>query len=165
MEHLKILVSGCLLGERVRFDGGHCFQSNALMRRWRQEGRVLSVCPEVAGGQPVPREPAEIVGGSAEDVLLGTARVLTRSGEDVTQAFLAGAQRTAGLAKTQGAVLAILKQKSPSCGSAQVYDGSFSGKLRPGEGLTAACLRLQGIPVFSEDQVEIAGDYLASLET
>ena len=136
----KILVSACLVGQRVRYDGRDADPHEALLARWQAEGRLVPICPEVAGGLPVPRPPAELVAG----------RVLTRPGEDVTAAFTSGAQAALALAKRHGIRLAVLKAKSPSCGSAGIYDGTFTGRVVPGEGVTAALLRAHGIEVFSE---------------
>ncbi|HLV59896.1 MAG TPA: DUF523 domain-containing protein, partial [Fredinandcohnia sp.] len=122
-------------------------------RRWLAEGRVVPLCPEVAGGLPVPRPPAEIQGGDGRDVLAGRARVATREG-DVTAFFLAGAEAALAAARAHGVVAAVLKERSPSCGVRQVYDGSFSGQRRSGMGVTAARLEAAGIPVFSEAELD-----------
>lgn len=113
----------------------------------------MPICPEVAGGLPVPRLPAEIVGGDGADVLDGQARVVTAAGEDVTAAYVRGAERALATTKQHGIMAAILKQRSPSCGSVHIYDGTHSGKLKAGEGVTAALLRRHGVTVWSESDL------------
>jgi uncharacterized protein YbbK (DUF523 family) len=151
---MKILVSACLLGEKVRYHGGDARSASAILARWQAEGRLVPFCPEVAGGLPVPRPAAEIEG----------SRVRTREGQDVTAYFLEGAQQAAALAARAGIRVAVLKEGSPSCGSGFVYDGSFTGARRPGRGLTAALLEEQGLRVFAEHQMEEAAAWLADLE-
>lgn len=136
----KVLVSACLLGERVRFDGAGKLSAHPVLARWLREDRVVSVCPEVAGGLPVPRPAAEIRG----------RLVVARDGRDVTAAFARGAEEALRLAQEHGIVVAVLKAKSPSCGSGQVYDGTFTKTLVPGDGRTTALLRAHGVQVFSE---------------
>lgn len=114
----------------------------------------MPVCPEVAGGLGVPRPPAEIVGG----------RVLTRAGDDVSSAFVAGAQHALELVRRFELRLALLKQRSPSCGSKEIYDGSFSGRVMAGEGLTAALLRANGVEVYDETQLDEVAARLQVLE-
>jgi uncharacterized protein YbbK (DUF523 family) len=160
----RILVSACLLGRPVRYDGTGRRSDDALFQQWRREGRLVPVCPEVTGGLPVPRPPAEISGGRGADVLDGRARVLTRDGEDVTRHFVAGARHALDQARACGAKIAILKENSPSCGSLGVYDGTFSGTRISGEGVTTALLERHGIEVFAEDAIEAAAARLAELE-
>jgi uncharacterized protein YbbK (DUF523 family) len=140
----KILVSACLLGHKVRYDGGGVLWPDPRLQKWLEEERLVPVCPEVEGGLPTPRPPAQIRDG----------RVVTGDGTDVTVPFDRGAQAALDLARKHGAVLAILKQSSPSCGSLQIYDGTFSGRKIPGEGRTTALLRRHGIQVFGEDQLD-----------
>ncbi len=156
-----ILVSACLLGRRVRYDGGHSAVDQDVLSRWREQGRVVAFCPEVAGGLSTPRAPAEIVAGTAADVLDGGARVVTCEGDDVTAAFVRGARAALEAAQNAGARLAILKSKSPSCGSQRVYDGSFSATLVDGAGITTTLLRRHGIAVFDEHQIAQAHAWLA----
>ena len=156
----KVLVSRCLLGERVRYDGGAHGPYDPLLR-WQAEGRVVPLCPEVAGGLPTPRPPAEIPGGQGAAVLWGERAVLTHHGEDVSAAFLRGAEAALALVRQHGIDVAVLKARSPSCGNLENYDGSFSGTRVPGEGVTAAALRLAGVQVFNEDQLEEAAAALA----
>lgn len=161
----KVLVSSCLLGEPVRYDGGAFEPLHPVLVRWLREGRVLPCCPELAGGLPVPRPPAEIAGGAdGGEVLAGRGRILDPTGRDLTAPFLAGAAAALALARSGGAVLAVLKEGSPSCGSAAIHDGTFSGVRVPGQGVAAARLRAAGIPVFSESQWEAAAAWLGGLE-
>jgi uncharacterized protein YbbK (DUF523 family) len=164
MAMIRVLVSACLLGDQVRYNGAAARSSSAILAAWLAEGRVVRFCPEVAGGLGVPRPPAEIVGGGGDAVLAGTARLVTRSGADVTDAFAAGARLALEAARTGRAGLAILKEGSPSCGSHRINDGSFSGTKIPGRGVTAALLERHGIRVFSEDEIEAASEYLRQLE-
>lgn len=147
----RILVSACLLGHPVRFDGGAKPCASPILARWVAEGWVVPVCPEQAGGLDTPRPPGE---------LQPDGRVRTADGTDLTEAFLEGAQATLDLARRIGAVLAILKEGSPSCGSGFVHDGTFRGRRRPGQGMTASLLRAHGIPVFSEEALEEAQAWL-----
>ena len=158
----KILVSRCLLGDAVRYDGG-AHGPFAQLQRWQAEGRIVPLCPEVAGGLPTPRPPAEIPGGHGAEVLSGVRRVLTDAGEDVSAAFLRGAEIAVALVRQHGIRIAVLKARSPSCGNLENYDGSFSGVRVPGEGVTAAALRMAGVQVFNEDQLEQAAAALALL--
>ena len=160
----QILVSACLLGRPVRFDGTGKPSGDPLFARWRAEGRLVPFCPEVSGGLPVPRAAAEISGGSGGDVLDGRARVVTRAGDDVTAYFLDGARQALDRARACGARVAILKEGSPSCGSLRVHDGSFSGTKVPGSGVTTALLERHGIVVFGEDAIAQAAVRLADLE-
>ncbi len=144
---MHILVSACLLGESCRYDGGS--KPCATVRALADAGHALHpVCPEVDGGLPTPREPCEIV---VDDE--GSARVLSAGGRDCTRAYEAGARHAVEVAREQGCELAILKSKSPSCGSGCIYDGSFSGTLRPGWGVAAAALRDVGVRVLDEKHV------------
>jgi uncharacterized protein YbbK (DUF523 family) len=161
----RVLVSACLLGQPVRYDGGAVVTEGGILARWQMEGRVIPVCPEMAGGLPVPRPPAEIHGeGGGAAVLRGAARVFEHHGHDVTDAFVRGAQRALAAAQEASAQVAVLTERSPSCGSAFLYDGTFSGQLQPGEGVTAALLRQHGIRVFSQHQLEDAAHLLAVLD-
>lgn len=161
---LKILVSRCLLGHRVRYDGGAHGPFDWL-ERWQAQGRLVPICPEVAGGLPTPRPPAEIIGGQGEAVLDGRVRVLSIEGADVTQAFVRGAEQALALVGTHRIGMAILKARSPSCGNEQTYDGSFTGTRVDGEGVTAALLRHHGVTVFHEGQLEQAAAWLAAHES
>jgi len=160
----RILVSACLLGQRVRYDGGDAALDDATFRRWLDEGRLVGFCPEAAGGLPVPRQPAELEHGDAEAVLHGRAAVRTRGGVEVTDAFLRGAELALAECGRHGIRLAVLKEGSPSCGVDLVNDGGFSGHKIAGQGLTARLLTRHGIRVFSEHQIPAASAYLSTLE-
>ncbi|NOX37883.1 MAG: DUF523 domain-containing protein [Calditrichaeota bacterium] len=162
---VKVLVSACLLGEKVRYDGKDASVTHPILTRWHREGRLILFCPEVAGGLPVPRPPAEIVQGNGHDVITGKSAVVTWKGEDVTRYFLEGARRALSIAIADGVRLAILKEKSPSCGKYWIYDGHFSGNSREGPGVTTAMLQNAGIRVFNEKEIERAEAYLRELES
>lgn len=147
----RVVVSACLAGVACTHE------AEAKTREWAvklvAEGRAVLVCPEVAGGLPIPRPAAEITGGEGAHVLEGSARVVSEHGEDVTEAYLAGARRACEAAHAAGARLAILKARSPSCGCGSVYDGTFTGSLSDGDGVTAAALRREGLIVASDEDV------------
>ena len=145
-----ILVSACLIGLNTKYDGGN--NINRVFVDLVKQGKAIPFCPEQAGGLPTPRYPAEIVSGNGYDVLDGKARVVNKEGMNVTKEFIKGAQETLRLAKLVQAKEVIFKAKSPSCGSSLIYDGSFSGKLCPGPGITAALLLRNGIKVISSDE-------------
>lgn len=149
----KILVSACLLGQRVRYDGGG-FDPRQQLLDWQAQGRLVIVCPEVAGGLPTPRAPAEIPGGQGAQVLAGRLPVHTDQGEDVTAPFVRGAEHALALVRQHNIHYALLKARSPSCGNVENYDGSFSGLRVSGEGVTAAALRQEGVRVFNEEQLD-----------
>lgn len=136
-----ILVSACLLGENCKYSGGNNRREDVC--RFLEGKEYISFCPEQAGGLPTPRLPSERRGD----------RVVSRAGEDVTEAFRLGAERALETCRRQGIDLAILKQGSPSCGTRYVYDGSFSGVKVSGQGVTAELLRAEGIRVISEEDV------------
>jgi uncharacterized protein YbbK (DUF523 family) len=136
-----ILVSACLLGTCCNHEGGH--SRRAAVEALAATHRLVPVCPEVCGGLPTPRPAAERTG----------ARVVTAAGDDVTGAYERGARAAVELARAVGAKRAVLKARSPSCGAHEVYDGSFSRTLGPGEGVTAAALRTAGVEVVSEEDL------------
>ena len=160
----KLLVSRCLLGHRVRYDGG-ASGPYAQLALWQDQGRVIALCPEVAGGLPTPRAAAEIPGGQGAQVLKGFAPVITTDAEDVTAAFVSGAQQALALVRQHGIRIAILKANSPSCGNVLTYDGTFSGVKVKGQGVTAALLTQAGVQVFNELQLAEAAQALATLES
>ena len=136
-----LLVSACLMGFDCKYSGGNNALPPAALGNLRRSFRLIPVCPETAGGLPTPREPSERRG----------ERVVSRDGRDVTAAFQKGAEFTLRLAERFGAKKALLKCNSPSCGSGMIYDGSFSGKLIPGDGVTAELLKSRGIAVMGEN--------------
>jgi uncharacterized protein YbbK (DUF523 family) len=141
-----IMISACLAGEKCRYTGDG-FDYPAL-RKMVEEGKAMLVCPEVMGGLTVPRDPNEIVGGNGFDVLDGKAEVLTNRGANTTDAFLRGTAEVLAMAKKNGTRVAILKERSPSCGSTLIYDGTFKKRLIPGCGCAAAALIKEGIRVL-----------------
>lgn len=163
----RILVSACLLGARVRYNGTDAvaaWPDLEALERWQAEGRIAPFCPELAGGFPVPRPPAEIVGGEGRDVLAGTAQVTEAGGNLVTEYFVRGARLALAEAQRLGIRVAVLKEGSPSCGVHKLYTGDFSGTLRAGRGVTSELLEQHGVRVFSETQVSEAQTYLSELE-
>lgn len=203
---MNILVSACLMGDPVRYDGSG--KSTGWIRQLGSRHVLYKICPEVAGGLPVPREPSEIRGDSrrilelaglarlpedgsraqasdrvlARDPLTADLRkvaasqgvsmkdgrkeavppgVYTKAGGDVTEPFLQGALATLDLCREHGIAVAILKERSPSCGTGAVYDGTHTGRVIPGPGITAALLTFHGIRVFSEEDGDEALRFLA----
>lgn len=147
-----ILVSACLLGFNYRYNGG-----NNLIPELKEllKGKELkAVCPEVEGGLSIPRPPAEIVGGEGHDVLCGNARIKTVHGEDVTPYYVKGSKKMLESIDINDIEFAILKAKSPSCGSKNIYSGLFDGRLKKGSGVGAAYLIEKGIPVFNEKELD-----------
>ena len=149
----KVLVSACLFGKRVRYDGNALPVSDSILEKWMRDGRPILVCPEVMAGSGVPRPPAEISGGTGEDVLDGKATVVDKSGQDVTEPFVLGAQLAVGLCEKHKIKVAVLAESSPSCGSATIHDGTFLGRKVAGMGVTTALLRKRGIRVFSQHEL------------
>ena len=145
----RILVSACLIGMNCRYNGEGVLEES--LQKLMQEADLIPVCPEIAGGLATPREPAERVG----------SRVLTKTGTDVTAQYRRGAEEALKMAKLYGCSCAILKERSPSCGSGRIYDGTHTGTLTDGDGLTAGLLKQNGIPVFGESR---AADCRAWLE-
>ncbi len=139
-----LLISACLLGERCRYDGASQPLPAEQLARLREKYELLPVCPERDGGLPTPRIPSERQGD----------RVVNRAGEDVTAFYRRGAEKALELAREKGCVRALLKERSPSCGSGRIYDGHFTGTLTAGDGVTAARLKAEGIAVSGESQVE-----------
>lgn len=142
----KILVSACLCGDPCRYDGKAVPCDDPTFLKWMEEGRFVQVCPEVMAGLGVPRSESQRRGD----------KVVTIDGRDVTEAFHRGAQLTLDLANSENVAFCILKQRSPSCGSVTIHDGTFSGIKIPGQGVTAEVLRNAGYEVFGEDQMEKA---------
>ncbi len=161
-----VLVSACLIGRPVRYDGAHKRSGSEVLQRWLKDGRVVPVCPEVAGGLSVPRPPAEIIGGAGGSaVIAGLAKVVDPAGNDLSAAFRSGARYALEQAQAMGIRMAVLKEGSPSCGSNAIHDGTFSATRVPERGVTAALLVSAGVRVFSEAQFEEAAEWLRSLET
>ncbi|MBQ7434827.1 MAG: DUF523 domain-containing protein [Oscillospiraceae bacterium] len=133
-----LLISACLVGYNCKYNGGNNALPPEVLAALRERYRLIPVCPEAAGGLPTPRVPSERRGG----------RVVTRDGRDVTAAFRRGAEIAGKLAERTGARLALLKSGSPSCGSGMIYDGSFTGTLMPGDGVTAEYLKNKNLIIF-----------------
>jgi uncharacterized protein YbbK (DUF523 family) len=167
----RILMSACLVGQRVRYnatDAKESWTNLTSLERWQAEGRIVAFCPELAGGFPVPRPPAEIVGDAnsqGSDVLAGRAQVLEINRADVTEFFVRGAQLALQEAQRLGIRVAVLKEESPSCAIHRLYSGDFSGRLKPGRGVTAQLLAENGIQVFSEEEFEAVETHLRHLES
>lgn len=138
---MNILVSACLMGLRVRYDGGSNEKDDILSLM--DKHHLIPVCAEVFGGLPTPRVPAERVGD----------QVVSREGKDVTEQYLRGAEEVCRLAALYGCTLAILKEKSPSCGHGRIYDGTFTRTLTDGDGVLAERLLKMGVRVVGESGV------------
>lgn len=143
MKKPTLLVSACLLGVCCRYDGES--KPNPDVIALRDKFTLIPICPEVDGGLPTPRTPSERVG----------ERVLMRDGKDVTSNYRDGALMALDRAKTFSCSAAILKARSPSCGSGLIYDGSFSGNLIPGDGVAAEMLKKAGIDVYTEEEIDL----------
>ncbi len=143
MKKQAILVSACLLGVCCRYDGAS--KPNADVIRLREKFILIPICPEVDGGLPTPRTPSERVGD----------RVLMRDGTDVTQNYSSGAEQALARAREFSCNAALLKARSPSCGSGAIYDGSFSGNLTSRDGVTAELLKKEGIAVYTEEEIDL----------
>jgi len=150
----NILISACLLGEPVRYDGDSNLLNDLLIKQIIKKHQAIKFCPEVMGGLPTPRAAAEIVNGSGKEVLDGIVAVRNIDRQDVSREFISGAKQCLKLCQQHNISIALLKAKSPSCGNKQIYDGSFSGKLQSGEGVTAALLRENGVEVFNELELD-----------
>ena len=139
---MRILISACLLGARCRYDGAS--KPQPWIAALAERHTLVPVCPEQLGGLSTPRPPSERRGD----------RVVTRTGGDVTAQYRRGAEETLRLCRLLGCEAALLKERSPSCGSGEIYDGTFTGTLTEGDGVTAELLRAQGIPVYGESRAE-----------
>lgn len=138
----KILISACLVGDKVKYDGRSNYSDKvqALLEKYE----LVPFCPEVEGGLSIPRKPSERV----------KDRVKMENGKDVTKNYEKGAELALNICLYLGIKIAILKENSPSCGSSQIYDGTFSHKLIKGEGVTTELLRKKGIKVISEEEID-----------
>lgn len=148
----RVLVSACLLGVNCRYNEKGVLEPE--VRALMDVAELVPVCPEICGGLATPREPAERAGG----------RVLTKSGRDVTVQYQKGAEESLKLARLYGCACAVLKERSPSCGSGRVYDGTHTGTLTDGDGMTAQLLKEYGIPVFGESQTAACHAFLCTLK-
>ncbi|HZK25207.1 MAG TPA: DUF523 domain-containing protein [Oscillospiraceae bacterium] len=150
MPRKVILVSACLLGLNTKYDGTHNCRPEVLA--WQEQVNLIPVCPEQLGGLSTPRSPTEIQDGDGHAVLKGAAEVKTAAGGNCTDAFRRGAEEVWQLAQVMAAAGALLKARSPSCGSGYIYNGSFTGQTKAGDGVTAALLKINGLPVFTEEE-------------
>ena len=139
---MKILISACLLGARCRYDGAS--KEHPELLRLAERHTLVPVCPEQLGGLPTPRVPAERQGDA----------VITREGRDVTDQYRRGAEEALRLCRLLGCEAAVLKERSPACGSGEIYDGTFSGALTAGDGVTAELLKAHGVAVYGESQIQ-----------
>ena len=151
---MQAVVSACLIGKRVRYDGKVVQPVHPVLAKWHQMNILVPFCPEVEGGLTIPRTASEIFEGDGFSVLNGNAKIYTAHGKDVTVFFLVGAKDALQHVRRLEIEFAILKDGSPSCGSSYIYDGSFSKQTKPGKGVTAATLEQNGIRVFSEKNFE-----------
>ena len=141
----NVLISACLLGFECKYCGGSNKLSEQQLAALGECFRLIPVCPETAGGLPTPRDPSERLGD----------KVVSNQGRDVTAQYQKGAETALALARRYGCKAALLKEKSPSCGSGQIYDGSFTGTLVPGDGVAAELLKEEGLIVFGESDTEL----------
>lgn len=139
---MKILVSACLLGENCKYSGGN--NKNDKVIALGKKHKLIPICPECFAQLPIPRPPAEIVGD----------KVFNKLGEDITEQFKDGAEKALYVAEEAGCQTAILKERSPSCGFGEIYDGSFTGKTIRGNGITAQLLYDNGITIYGESSVD-----------
>lgn len=137
---MNLLISACLMGVRCRYDGGR--KPLDCLDKLMDQHVLIPVCPEVLGGLPTPRVPAERIG----------EKVITQDGRDVTANYQQGAEEALRLAKMTGCTHALLKERSPSCGCGVIYDGTFSGSLCKGDGVCGALLKANGIEVLGESR-------------
>lgn len=144
----KILISACLIGENVKYDGGNNALHVKIIEQWKEEGVLVPLCPEVLGGLSVPRFPCEVV--------VGENRVVNKVGTDVTDAFFKGAKESLRIAQEKGVCMAILKARSPSCGKDIIYDGTFTSTRVNDSGIACKLLQESGIAVFSEEELSLA---------
>jgi uncharacterized protein YbbK (DUF523 family) len=181
MQKNRVLISACLMGDNVRYDGKNKLIHHPILLNWINNDVLVSTCPEVSGGLTIPRPPAEIqaeyteltrirpleikanANKPAEQLSPSSLRVVTNQSIDVTEQFLLGAQHALDICSKQHIRVAILTDGSPSCGSSVINDGSFQSKKVKGEGVTTALLRKNGIRVFSQNQLEQAFDFYQTL--
>ena len=152
-KEIKVLISACLLGDNVKYSGGNNLKPELVTLLEKYNVKIVKICPECFAGLPIPRVPSEI----RED------KVFSKDGRDITEEFLSGAEKTYQVAKRKQVVFAILKERSPSCGSSYIYDGSFSGNVIQGQGLTAKKLSKENIIIFSEENLKEIEKYLEEL--
>jgi len=146
----KVLISSCLLGENVKYDGtNNTIPQNKFIQKLQKLNLIVYICPEVEGGLPIPRIPVEICGDNA----------INKNGKNKAKEFKHGAQKALEIALENGIEMAIMKSRSPSCGVGQIYDGTFSKTLIDGDGITVRLLKAHNIKVFTENELKIAQEY------
>ena len=145
------VISACLIGENCKYKGDNNLHQE--VKKIFDESTSIAVCPEILGGLGVPRHRTEICEGSGEEVLCGKGKVINKKGEDVTIGFVRGAQRAFEMAKEKGLTKAIVKARSPSCGFGMIYDGTFSGALKKGNGVFTQMLCEHGFVIKTEEDV------------
>ena len=151
MSNVKILISACLVGQPVRYDGKSNHINHDILEKWQVQGLLLPLCPEVSGGLQIPRAPAEIqING----------KIKTQKNVDVTAEFQQGAEIALKAVLKHKIKVAVLTEKSPSCGGKFIYNGQFNRTLIEGKGLTAKLLEDNGIKVFNQFELVEADDYL-----
>lgn len=150
---IKVLISACLLGDNVKYSEGNNLTPELVTLLEKYNVKIIKICPECFAGLPIPRVPSEIRGD----------KVFSKDSRDITEEFLIGAEKTYKVAKNKEIDFAILKERSPSCGSSFIYDGSFSGKIIQGQGFTARRLNKENIVIFSEENLEEIEKYLEEL--
>lgn len=138
----RLLISACLLGRNCKYSGGNNY--HPLTEALRERYELVPVCPECMGGLPIPHDPAERVGD----------KVISRTGTDVTAPFKKGAELALRRARQTGAKLALLKERSPSCGCGAIYDGTFTGTVVPGSGVAAELLAKNGVTIYGESRIK-----------
>ena len=138
---MVIGVSACLLGENCKYSGGNNYSERVI--EYIKGHEVVSICPEVLGGLPIPRDPAEIVDGVVKH----------KDGSSVDKEFRDGAKKALEILKDKGAELVILQSRSPSCGVDSIYDGTFSGKMIPGNGVFVELLKAEGLKVIDVENL------------
>ena len=150
----KVLISSCLLGENVKYDGGNnSITDHNFIQKLKNLNLTVPACPEVEGGLPTPRVPVEII----------DARAINQDGEDKTDEFILGAKLALDKVIKNGVKMAIMKFRSPSCGSGQIYDGTFTRRLIDGDGVATALLKKHGISVFTEFELKEAEEFWGKL--
>jgi uncharacterized protein YbbK (DUF523 family) len=159
----KILISACLLGCKVRYNASDLEVISSEFEKLITIHDVVSFCPEVSAGMSIPRAPAEIKGGDGFDVLSGKAKVIDIDGQKLNEGFITAAKNALARCQNENIHFAILAQSSPSCGSSQIYDGSFNGTKIAGKGVTAALLEQNGIRVFNQYQADKLLHLLSSI--
>ncbi|WP_050606700.1 DUF523 domain-containing protein [Clostridium niameyense] len=147
-----ILISACLCGVNCKYNGKNNLNEKVL--KLFKEGRAVLVCPEQLGGQETPRAAHEIINSTGAEVLDGNAKILGPEGDDATEQFIRGAYEALKIAKECDAKIAVLKARSPSCGLSKIYDGSFTGKKKDGNGVTAELLSRNGIKIYTEENID-----------